>query len=120
MQLRRSIAFLGVAGVVCLCLGSLLFPAFRAAADAHRRSSNFHRHTGQLVCGRRPPRPERHLAGARHGELGSPGSRGSPGPHPELTGAYGAGPAGQSIVEGGEIRTSRKHSRRRKATSRTG
>jgi len=26
-----------------------------------------------------------------------------PGPHSELTGAYGAGPAGQSIVEGGEI-----------------
>src|SRR3984893_11268132 len=26
-----------------------------------------------------------------------------PGPHPELVGAYGAGPAGQSIVEGGEI-----------------
>src|SRR5438270_11157210 len=26
-----------------------------------------------------------------------------PGPHPELDGAYGAGPAGQSIVEGGEI-----------------
>jgi hypothetical protein len=26
-----------------------------------------------------------------------------PGPHPELMGAYGAGPAGQSIVEGGEI-----------------
>jgi hypothetical protein len=26
-----------------------------------------------------------------------------PGPHPELNGAYGAGPAGQSIVEGGEI-----------------
>jgi hypothetical protein len=26
-----------------------------------------------------------------------------PGPHPELLGAYGAGPAGQSIVEGGEI-----------------
>src|SRR6266700_8344895 len=26
-----------------------------------------------------------------------------PGPHPELTGAYGAGPAGQSVVEGGEI-----------------
>jgi len=25
------------------------------------------------------------------------------GPHPEITGAYGAGPAGQSIVEGGEI-----------------
>src|SRR6266403_2589042 len=25
------------------------------------------------------------------------------GPHPELDGAYGAGPAGQSIVEGGEI-----------------
>jgi hypothetical protein len=24
-------------------------------------------------------------------------------PHPELLGAYGAGPAGQSIVEGGEI-----------------
>src|SRR5262249_53673780 len=26
-----------------------------------------------------------------------------PGPYPELTGAYGAGGAGQSIVEGGEI-----------------
>jgi hypothetical protein len=26
-----------------------------------------------------------------------------PGPHPELTGAYGAEPAGQTIVEGGEI-----------------
>src|SRR5712691_6114186 len=26
-----------------------------------------------------------------------------PGPHPEIVGAYGAGPAGQSIVEGGEI-----------------
>ena len=26
-----------------------------------------------------------------------------PGPHPEVMGAYGAGPAGQSIVEGGEI-----------------
>src|SRR5216684_1875746 len=26
-----------------------------------------------------------------------------PGPHPELNGEYGAGPAGQSIVEGGEI-----------------
>ena len=25
------------------------------------------------------------------------------GPHPEIMGAYGAGPAGQSIVEGGEI-----------------
>src|SRR6266705_1663942 len=26
-----------------------------------------------------------------------------PGPHPEIMGAYGAGPAGQSIIEGGEI-----------------
>ncbi len=26
-----------------------------------------------------------------------------PGPHPEIMGAYGAGPAGQSIVEGGVI-----------------
>src|SRR5215475_7491666 len=26
-----------------------------------------------------------------------------PGPHPEIMGAYGGGPAGQSIVEGGEI-----------------
>src|ERR1700681_3493774 len=25
------------------------------------------------------------------------------GPHPEIMGVYGAGPAGQSIVEGGEI-----------------
>src|SRR4029079_4087200 len=26
-----------------------------------------------------------------------------PGPHPELTGAYGAGPGGQSVIEGNEI-----------------
>src|SRR5581483_2181125 len=26
-----------------------------------------------------------------------------PGPHPEIMGAYGAGPAGQGIVDGGEI-----------------
>jgi hypothetical protein len=26
-----------------------------------------------------------------------------PGPHPEIMGEYGAGPAGQSIIEGGEI-----------------
>jgi hypothetical protein len=26
-----------------------------------------------------------------------------PGPHPEIDGAYGAGPAGQSVIEGGEI-----------------
>src|SRR5579862_9667883 len=26
-----------------------------------------------------------------------------PGPHPEIMGVYGAGPAGQSIIEGGEI-----------------
>src|SRR5712692_9354855 len=26
-----------------------------------------------------------------------------PGPHPEIMGAYGGGPAGQSIVDGGEI-----------------
>ena len=26
-----------------------------------------------------------------------------PGPHPEVMGAYGAGPAGQSVIEGGEI-----------------
>src|SRR2546423_1017554 len=26
-----------------------------------------------------------------------------PGPHPEIMGAYGAGAAGQSIIEGGEI-----------------
>src|SRR5215510_7510104 len=25
------------------------------------------------------------------------------GPHPEIVGAYGAGPAGQSVIEGGEI-----------------
>ena len=52
---------------------------------------------------RRPSRLERHLAGVRHGQLGHSGSRGAAGPHPEIMGAYGAGPAGQSIVEGGEI-----------------
>src|SRR5437773_7601294 len=33
-----------------------------------------------------------------------------PGPHPEVMGAYGGGPAGQSVVEGGDRKSTRLNS----------
>jgi len=112
MQLRRSIAFLGVAGTVAfiwLAVPSLVgqqrpaagpqFPAaYRSAraADGHPDLNGIWQ---AMVTANWDL--EDHEA--------------QPGPHPELNGAYGAGPAGQSIVEGGEIPYKPEALARRKA-----
>ena len=99
MSLRRTIPFLGVAGVIGLVsLAPALVGQSRAPAGA------------QLPSSYRAPR-----AADGHPDLNGiwqafvtanwnlEDHEAQPGPHPELSGAYGAGPAGQSIVEGGEI-----------------
>jgi hypothetical protein len=100
MELRRSIACLGVAAVIVLLSLAVppLFGQQRAPVGP------------QFPAAYRPPR-----AADGHPDLNGiwqafvtanwdlQDHEAQPGPHPELTGAYGAGPAGQSIVEGGEI-----------------
>ena len=100
MQLRRMIGCLGVTGVIVLLSLAVppLFGQQRAPVGP------------QFPSAYRPPR-----AADGHPDLNGiwqafvtanwdlQDHEAQPGPHPELTGAYGAGPAGQSIVEGGEI-----------------
>jgi len=112
MQLRRSIAFLGVAGTVAfiwLAVPSLVGQQRPAAGP-------------QFPAGYRSAR-----AADGHPDLNGiwqamvtanwdlEDHEAQPGPHPELNGAYGAGPAGQSIVEGGEIPYKPEALARRKA-----
>ena len=100
MQLRRMMVFLGVAGAsVLLSLG--VPPLF----GQQRPQSG-----QQFPASYRAPR----LADG-HPDLNGiwqalvtanwdlQDHEAQPGPHPELSGAYAAGPAGQSIIEGGEI-----------------
>jgi hypothetical protein len=100
MQLRRTLAFLGVAAIVAVLWLGLppLFGQQRPSAGS------------QFPASYRAPR-----AADGHPDLNGiwqafvtanwdlQDHAAQPGPHPELSGAYGAGPAGQSIVEGGEI-----------------
>ena len=100
MQLRRMMVFLGVAGVsILLSLGvPSLFGQQRPQAGQ------------QFPATYRAPR----LADG-HPDLNGiwqalvtanwdlQDHEAQPGPQPELSGAYAAGPAGQSIIEGGEI-----------------
>src|SRR5687768_12870719 len=101
MHLRRTIPFVGVAlaGLIALSFAvASLVGQSRAPAGA------------QLPNAYRAPR-----AADGHPDLNGiwqafttanwnlEDHEAQPGPHPELSGAYGAGPAGQSIVEGGEI-----------------
>ena len=112
MQLRRSIAFFGIAGTIAF-IGlavSTLVGQQRPAAGS------------QFPAGYRPAR-----AADGHPDLNGiwqamvtanwdlEDHEAQPGPHPELSGAYGAGPAGQSIVEGGEIPYKPEALARRKA-----
>ena len=100
MELRRTIECLGLALVVVLLSLAVppLFGQQRSPAGP------------QFPAAYRPPR-----AADGHPDLNGiwqamvtanwdlQDHEAQPGPHPELTGAYSAGPAGQSIVEGGEI-----------------
>jgi hypothetical protein len=100
MQLRRIMAFLGVAGV-----SSLLAVGIAPLLGQQRSSAS-----PQFPAQYRAPR----LADG-HPDLNGiwqalvtanwdlRDHEAQPGPHPELSGAYAAGPAGQSIIEGGEI-----------------
>ena len=100
MQLRRIMVFLGVAGVtVLLSLG--VYPLFGQQRPQAGQ---------QFPAAYRAPR----LADG-HPDLNgiwqalvtanwdTQDHEAQAGPHPELSGAYAAGPAGQSIIEGGEI-----------------
>ena len=112
MQLRRSIAFLGVAGTV-----AFVWLAVLPIVGQQRPAAG-----PQFPSAYRPAR-----AADGHSDLngiwqamvtanwGLEDHEAQPGPHPELSGAYGAGPAGQSIVEGGEIPYKPEALARRKA-----
>ena len=99
MPLRRITVFLGVAGIAAL-LSLSVPPLF-----GQQRPSS----AQQFPASYRAPRLDGHpdLNGIWQALVTAnwdlQDHEAQPGPHPELTGAYGAGPAGQSIVEGGEI-----------------
>src|SRR5262245_61325575 len=100
MKLRRTIACLGLAGVV-----GLLWLAVPPLFGQQRPSA-----APQFVAGYRAARaPDGHpdLNGIWQAMVTAnwdlQDHEAQPGPHPELSGAYASGPAGQSIVEGGEI-----------------
>ena len=99
MPLRRITVFLGVAGIATLL--SLSVPPL---LGQQRPSS-----AQQFPAAYRAPRLDGHpdLNGIWQALVTAnwdlQDHEAQPGPHPELTGAYGAEPAGQSIVEGGEI-----------------
>jgi hypothetical protein len=100
MQLRRMMVFLGVAGVsVALSLGvPPLFGQQRAPAGQQFPSSY---RAPRLANGHPDLNGIWQALVTANWDLQD--HEAQPGPHPELSGAYAAGPAGQSIVEGGEI-----------------
>ena len=101
MPLRRAIAYSrrgrpGRAGLLC--------EPITVRSVARAGGNTVHRLVSRAASCRRSSRPEWHLAGVRDRELSiSRITRRSRVRIPSCMGAYGAGPAGQSIVEGGEI-----------------
>jgi hypothetical protein len=103
MRIRRSIVPLGLAGVLVL-----LWTGLPALIGQQRQPAN--QTGGRFPAAYRAPR-----AADGHPDLNGiwqamvtanwdlEDHEAQAGPYPELTGAYAAGPAGQSIVEGGEI-----------------
>ena len=100
MQLRRMMVFLGVAGVsVLLSLGvPPLFGQQRPQAG-HQFPATYR--APRLADGRPDLNGIWQALVTANWDLQD--HEAQPGPHPELSGAYAAGPAGQSIIEGGEI-----------------
>ena len=99
MPLRRITVFLGVAGIAAL-LSLSVPPLF-----GQQRPSSAQQFPAAYRAPRLDGRPD--LNGIWQALVTAnwdlQDHEAQPGPHPELTGAYGDGPAGQSIVEGGEI-----------------
>ena len=97
MQLRRMMVFLGVAGVtVLLSLGvSPLFGQQRPQAGQQFPATY---RAPRLADGRPDLNGIWQALVSANWDLQD--HEAQPGPHPELSGAYAAGPAGQSIIEG--------------------
>ena len=100
MQLRRMMVFLGVAGVsVLLSLG--VPPLFGQPRPQAGQQFPATYRAPRLADGRPDLNGIWQALVTANWDLQD--HEAQPGPHPELSGAYAAGPAGQSIIEGGEI-----------------
>jgi hypothetical protein len=100
MQLRRIMVILGVAGVSAL-LSVSIPPLFGQQRPAVGQQFPAAYRAPRLADGRPDLNGIWQALVTANWDLED--HEAQAGPHPELSGAYGAGPAGQSIVEGGEI-----------------
>ena len=100
MQLRRMMVFLGVAGVSVL-LALVVPPLFGQQRPQAGQQFPATYRAPRLADGRPDLNGIWQALVTANWDLQD--HEAQPGPHPELSGAYAAGPAGQSIIEGGEI-----------------
>ena len=100
MQLRRMMVFLGVAGVSVL-LSLVVPPLFGQQRPQAGQQFPATYRAPRLADGRPDLNGIWQALVTANWDLQD--HEAQPGPHPELSGAYAAGPAGQSIIEGGEI-----------------
>jgi hypothetical protein len=100
MQLRRMMVFLGVAGVIVL-LSLGVPPLFGQQRPQAGKQFPATYRAPRLADGRPDLNGIWQALVTANWDLQD--HEAQPGPHPELSGAYAAGPAGQSIIEGGEI-----------------
>ena len=100
MQLRRMMVFLGVAGVSVL-LSLVVPPLFGQQRPQAGQQFPATYRAPRLADGRPDLNGIWQALVTANWDLQD--HEAQSGPHPELSGAYAAGPAGQSIIEGGEI-----------------
>ena len=100
MQLRRMMVFLGVAGVSVL-LSLVVPPLFGQQRPQAGQQFPATYRAPRLADGHPDLNGIWQALVTANWDLQD--HEAQPGPHPELSGAYAAGPAGQSIIEGGEI-----------------
>ena len=100
MQLRRMMVFLGVAGVSVL-LSLAVPPLFGQQRPQAGQQFPATYRAPRLADGHPDLNGIWQALVTANWDLQD--HEAQPGPHPELSGAYAAGPAGQSIIEGGEI-----------------
>jgi len=100
MQLRRMMVFLGVAGVSVL-LSLVVPPLFGQQRPQAGQQFPAAYRAPRLADGRPDLNGIWQALVTANWDLQD--HEAQSGPHPELSGAYAAGPAGQSIIEGGEI-----------------
>ena len=100
MQLRRMMVFLGVAGVSVL-LALVVPPLFGQQRPQAGQQFPATYRAPRLADGRPDLNGIWQALVTANWDVQD--HEAQAGPHPELSGAYAAGPAGQSIIEGGEI-----------------